>query len=208
MTPLLRRSFVVIGRTAAASADFSLEDLPGSSGRLDVLLRCVRAALLFSHGLRTDVRVYLVLRGGALAPRVLRVDGATARFIRPDERSLALLVQKTLRGAPQLPAGEFVEIKPGVALAAGDLDCVLADLGAAVRFVLEEGAPDLRGSGLVPDEHAAFFLGDHLGFDEATRAELAAIGATAVSLGPLSLHSDDAIAVLSNELDRLQANRS
>src|SRR5260370_886010 len=68
MAPLVRR-FVVIGQQASASNDFSLDDLPGSSGRLDVLLRCVRAALLVSHGLRRDVVVYLVLLGGRHAPR-------------------------------------------------------------------------------------------------------------------------------------------
>jgi tRNA (pseudouridine54-N1)-methyltransferase len=198
------RRFVVIGQTATASADFLLDDLPGSSGRLDILLRCIRAALLHSHGLRADVRVYLVLRGGPAAPRVLRVDGQRARFLRPDERSLALLVKKTLAAAPEGLSREFVELRPGVALAGGDLDAVFPDLGAAASFVLEEQAPDVRGVAFDSDD-AAYFLGDHLGIAPADRAHLAACGATAVSVGPLSLHSDDAIAVLSNELDRAKS---
>ena len=141
------RSFIVIGRTATASSDFSLEDLPSSSGRLDVLLRCVRAALLYSHGLRTDVRVYLVLRGSPLAPRVLRIDAATARFIRPDERSLAVLVKKTLGAAHESVDGEFVELRPGISLARGDLDCVLSELGGAQLYLLDEHAPDVRELG-------------------------------------------------------------
>ncbi len=99
--PAVRR-FVLIGQTASASGDFSVEDLPGSSGRLDVLLRCVRAALLFSHGLRSNVLVYLVLRGGATAARLVRIDGRTAKFLRPDERSLATLIKKTLQAVPPL----------------------------------------------------------------------------------------------------------
>src|SRR6516165_5192222 len=90
------RRFVIIGRGAVASDDFLLEDLAGSSGRLDVGLRCIRAALLVSHGLRRDAVVYLVLGGGPLAPRALRVRGAEARFLRPDERSLAVLAKKVL----------------------------------------------------------------------------------------------------------------
>ncbi|HVJ21656.1 MAG TPA: hypothetical protein VM686_39900 [Polyangiaceae bacterium] len=197
------RSFVVIGQTARASADFLLDDLPGSSGRLDVLLRCVRAALLYSHGLRSAVRVYLVLRGGPAAPRVLRIDSKSARFIRPDERSLALLVQKTLAAAPEELGSEFVELRPGVSLARGDLDCVLLDLGGTALYVLEEQAQDVRSVGRRYD-NSAYFLGDHLGFEPADRERLSALGATAVSIGPLSLHSDDAIAILSNELDRLE----
>jgi tRNA (pseudouridine54-N1)-methyltransferase len=197
------RSFIVIGQTATASGDFLLDDLPGSSGRLDVLLRCVRAALLYSHGLRADVRVYLVLRGGPAAPRVLRIDSKGARFIRPDERSLALLVKKTLAAAPDDLGSTFVELRPGVALANGDLDCVLAELGGAALSLLEEHAPDIRGLDLERSD-TAHFLGDHLGFEQADRERLTALGATAVSVGPLSLHSDDVIAILSNELDRLK----
>src|SRR5436189_6123979 len=92
-TPAYVRRFVVVGQTASASGEFSTEDLPSSGGRIDVLLRCVRAALLVSHGVRRDVIVYLVLGGGPSAPRVLRFSGCDAQFLRPDERSLALLVK-------------------------------------------------------------------------------------------------------------------
>ena len=71
--------------------------------------------------------------------------------------------------------------------------------------LLEEHAPDVRDVGLEHDD-AAYFLGDHLGFEQADRERLAALGATAVSVGPLSLHSDDVIAILTNELDRLEAS--
>lgn len=196
------RSFVVIGRTATASAEFLLDDLPGSSGRLDVLLRCVRAALLYSHGLRSDVRVYLVLRGGPSAPRVLRVDSQRARFIRPDERSLALLVKKTLAAVPDALGDDFIEIRPGIAAARGDLDCVLADLSGAALCVLDERAPDVRGLALPRD--AAYVLGDHLGLDVTDQQRLSALNALGMSVGPLSLHSDDVIAILSNELDRVE----
>jgi tRNA (pseudouridine54-N1)-methyltransferase len=167
-----------------------------------VLLRCIRAALLVSHGLRQDVRVYLVLRGGPAAPRALRIDGSTAKFIRPDERSLALLVQKTLAAAPSELGPTFVDIRPGVALARGDLDCVLRDLGDAPLYVLDEGAPDIRAVALRTNA-AAYVLGDHLGFTPADREMLATRGASAVSVGPASLHSDDVIAIVSNELERL-----
>ncbi|HET9933405.1 MAG TPA: tRNA (pseudouridine(54)-N(1))-methyltransferase TrmY [Polyangiaceae bacterium] len=202
------RSFIVIGRTATASPDFSLEDLPSSSGRLDVLLRCIRAALLYSHGLRAEVRVYLVLRGGPLAPRVLRIEAATARFIRPDERSLALLVKKTIAAANDGLGREFAEIRPGVSLARGDVDCVISDLGGARLYLLDEQGSDVRESGIGDQREntdSAYFLGDHLGIEPKDRDHLASLGAMAISVGPRSLHSDDAIVVLWNELDRREA---
>ena len=193
------RRFVVIGRTALASPDFLLQDLPSTSGRLDVLVRCVRSALLLSHGVRRDTSLYLVLLGGPSAPRSLRFDGATAEFLRPDERSLAVLAQKAL-SVPTSGEG-FVRVRAGIAAAAGGLDAVLADLGAMTPYVLDEHAPDVRGAPIdAPD--AAFFFGDHLGLDDAARGALAAIGARPVGLGPRSLHAEDAITVLANELDR------
>ncbi|MDP9002115.1 MAG: tRNA (pseudouridine(54)-N(1))-methyltransferase TrmY, partial [Myxococcota bacterium] len=90
------RRFVIIGRSAIASDDFLLEDIPGTGGRLDILLRCLRAGLLVSHGIRRDVVMYLVLLGGPRAPRVLRADASGLKFVRPDERSLATLAKKAL----------------------------------------------------------------------------------------------------------------
>ncbi len=201
------RRIVVIGQKATASGEFLLNDLPGTSGRLDVLLRCVRAALLVSHGLRGDTIVYLVLLGGPRAPRTLRIEGAVAAYVRPDERALANLAQKALAK----PAGErgFALFRRGIAVAEGGLDVVLEDLGACTPYVLEEGAADVRDEPLTqePGLPDAFFIGDHLGFDEGTRARLAAIGARPIAVGPVSVHADDAVTLIVNELDRRQARR-
>jgi tRNA (pseudouridine54-N1)-methyltransferase len=206
----MTRRFVIVGQKATASPDFSLIDIAGTSGRLDILLRCLRSALLVSHGLRRDTVVYLVLLGGPLAPRVLRVDGRHVRFIRPEERMLAILVQKALaRSAPDAEPGVFVEIRPGLAVARGGVDAVLADLGSGghtpgATYVLEEDARDLRDGPLASDD-VVVFVGDHHGFDEPTRARLAAAGAVAIGVGPISVHADDAITIVCNEMDRRQA---
>src|SRR5580765_1209215 len=140
------RRFVVIGQTATASPDFILDDLPGSSGRLDVLLRCVRAALLVSHGVRRDTEIYLVLEGGPRAPRTVKIAGATAEYLRQDERSLAGTLKKMLG---------FVEDKDafdagvrGIAIARGGLDVVVRDLGAFDPYVLDEGGANVRGAAI------------------------------------------------------------
>jgi tRNA (pseudouridine54-N1)-methyltransferase len=194
------RRYVLIGQTAFASSDFSLDDLPGSSGRLDVLLRAVRAALLVSHGLRRQVMVYLILRGGSAGPRLLRIDGRSAKFLRPDERSLATLVRKTLAAASS-PQNSFVELRPGLSVCDGDLSGLLAEANDAPCFVLHEEGADLRSQPLTSDD-AWFFIGDHLGFDVVSLALLERHGCRRVSVGPVSLHSDDVVTLLGNELDR------
>lgn len=200
----MTRRFVILGQKATASPDFSLVDIPGTSGRLDILLRCLRSALLVSHGLRRDTVVYLVLLGGELAPRVLRVDGRQVRFVRPDERMLAVLVQKALARAPvDAEFGVWSEIRPGLAVARGGLETVLADLGTAARhaYVLEENARDLRDEPIA-SEDVVVFVGDHRGFDPEARARLDELGATAIGVGPISIHADDAITIVCNEMDR------
>ncbi|MGO9835506.1 MAG: tRNA (pseudouridine(54)-N(1))-methyltransferase TrmY [Polyangiaceae bacterium] len=199
------RRFIVIGQRATASPDFLLDDVPGTSGRLDVLLRCVRAALLVSHGVRRDTIAYLLLLGGPRAPRALRVDGSVAEYLRPDERSLGTLVKKALATPRAGPA--FAVTKHGLAVADGGLDAVLADLGSATHYVLDQGAADVRTCPL-DVRNGAFFVGDHLGFGETIRMHLATVGATPIGIGPVSVHAEDAIAVVANEVDRrTQASR-
>jgi tRNA (pseudouridine54-N1)-methyltransferase len=194
------RRFAVIGQKASASEEFLLDDLAGTSGRLDVLVRCLRAAFLFSHGLRTNVVVYLVLLGGERAPRVVRVDGAAVRFLRPDERALAVLLQKVLASRPEAPG--WVEVKPGIAVASAGFEAVLADSCAATIFLLREGASDIRSATLPPAGELLFVLGDHVGLPAAVEEVLAAKGAHPIGVGPVSIHTEDVVAIVTNELDR------
>ena len=193
------RRFVIIGRTAKSSPDFSLDDLPSTSGRLDVLLRCVRAALLLSHGVRKDASVYLVLEGGGGPPAALRFEGENAHFLRPDERSLAVNVKKAL--AEPAPSGTFQEVRRGIAAVSGGLDAVLADLPACAKYVLEMGGADIRQTGM-EEADAAFFMGDHLGLAPSSRETLTALGARTLCVGPLVLQAEDVITLTNNELDR------
>lgn len=200
------RNFAIIGQKASASDEFILDDLPGTSGRLDVLVRCLRAAMLSSHGIRRGVVVYLVLLGGPRAPRVVRVDGAGVQFLRPDERSLAVRMKKVLASRADEATDAWVTVRPGFAVARGGFERVLADVDDARPFVLDEGATDIRGARGLGDAHALFVIGDHLGVPDDVRARLDAIGAERLSIGPVSVHADDVVTIVTNELDRLSAS--
>ena len=194
------RRFVVIGQRARASPDFLLADIPSTSGRLDVLVRCLRAGLLVSHGVRRDTIVYLCLLGDPERVRTLRFDGPAAKYMRPDERSLATVVKKALA----TPCGEsFAEVRHGISIAAGGVERVWAELEGSALYLLEEGSPDLRDEPLA-ERDCAFVIGDHLGLPESVREALGSRGARATSVGPLSLHAEDVITLVSNELDRRQ----
>lgn len=195
------RRFVILGQKARASTDFLLADIPSTSGRLDVLLRALRAALLFSHGVRKDSLVYLLLLGLPEQARTLRIDGAASRYLRPDERSLATTLKKLLALPCEGP--EFAPARPGMAIAAGGVETLWPELATSRVYLLEQDAPDIRQCDLSAAD-SCFVLGDHLGVSESLRAWLLEHGATPLSVGPRMLHSEDVIALIHNELDRLE----
>jgi tRNA (pseudouridine54-N1)-methyltransferase len=89
-------SFAVLGHTARSDGAFSLNDLPSSGGRMDVLCRCVNASLFLSHTLRRNVECCLVLLGPPFPPKTVKFSGASVRSLNPDERSSASLIKKAL----------------------------------------------------------------------------------------------------------------
>src|SRR5215471_1784383 len=135
------RRFVIVGQRARTAPDFSLSDIPSTSGRLDVLLRCLRAGLLVSHGVRRDTAVYLCLLGTPERPRTIRFEGPAARYMRPDERSLASVVRKALSTAAD--GGAFTPVREGIAIADGGLPVLWNELAGTALYVLEEAAPDI-----------------------------------------------------------------
>ncbi|HMK16347.1 MAG TPA: tRNA (pseudouridine(54)-N(1))-methyltransferase TrmY, partial [Methanomicrobiales archaeon] len=116
------RTFAVVGHLAPTGNGFSLDDLPGSAGRMDVLCRCVNAALALSHGIRRDAEARLLLLGPPSPPKEVLIRGDTVRSLSPDERSTAALIRKALA----LPVGEaFRESTPGILVRRGDLGGLL-----------------------------------------------------------------------------------
>jgi tRNA (pseudouridine54-N1)-methyltransferase len=94
-----------------------------------------------------------------------------------------------------------VPVRPGIAIAAAGLDCVVPELSTSRLFLLEPGSVDVRDCDL---RHAdvTFLLGDHLGLPDALREQWLGLGAQRLSVGPVILYTEDTIALVANELDR------
>ena len=184
-------TFAIVGHLARTDGEFSLNDLPGSGGRMDVLCRCVNTALFLSHDLRRDVDCYLVLCGEPAAPKTVRFSGNAVRSLSPDERSAGALIKKALN----IPTGsEFREAAPGVSVRKGGLLRLMTEHSFAV---LDETGSDVRTVDKIPD---AFILSDHLNFTKEEESMLTLC--SRYSVGPTCLHADHTITVLHNELDR------
>ena len=190
------RRFVVVGHKAVTNSKFSLNDLPGGAGRMDIIARCVNASLFLSHDLRRDVEFFAVLLGEPTPPVTIKFSGEHVRYLSPDERSPAALIKKALeRGIP--PEGE-AEATPGVYISKRSFADVISGMNNLVY--LHEDGEDIRSVELTGNE--TFVLSDHQNLTPEEEAVLESKGAKKVSLGKKLYHADHCIVMVNWETDR------
>jgi len=93
-TPTNQRNVIVLCQNVShdvASGIFDVNNL--LKGRVDVLARCVTSALWVSNGVRADTTLYLMLSPHNVT---VEVRGSRVRSLTPDERTVALYLQRTL----------------------------------------------------------------------------------------------------------------
>ncbi|SDM54034.1 tRNA (pseudouridine54-N1)-methyltransferase [Halogranum gelatinilyticum] len=190
------RQFIVLGHDVPTEPDFSLDDIAGGAGRLDVLCRCVNSAFFLSHAIREDVRVHLVL-GDELT---VRFEGSDLRRLNPDERSTSALIRKALEKKDEAIGHMPAESSPGVSVYRMDFEATLehASRDATVVELHEEGDPVVD---VDPPENPLFVLSDHNDFTDEEAELLAEAADERVRLGPEILHADHSITVAHNYLD-------
>lgn len=186
--------FAVIGHKAVTEPTFTLNDMPGAAGRMDIMCRCINTSFFLSHDMRRDVECFLLLKGGD-TEKTLVFSGETIRSLNPDERSAGALIKKGL----STEAGEeFKKAADGIRIRKGGLAKLLSEYQFAV---LDENGEDIRTAETLPEN---FLLSDHMNFTEEEEEELIK-DLPKYSVGPRVLHADHTITVLLNEFDRRRA---
>ena len=190
------RQFIVSGHDVPTTPDFSLDDLAGGAGRLDVLCRCVSSAFFLSHAIREEVRVFLVLADEF----TIRFEGSELRRLNPDERSTAALIRKALSEREEAIGHIEVETSPGVSLSRRGFEPVLESVSenGTVIQLHETGDPVVE---VEPPEDPVFVLSDHRDFTKTEAELLGELADKRVRLGPERLHANHAIAMAHNWLD-------
>lgn len=196
--------FIVLGHQAPLEPEFSLEDIPGTAGRLDVLCRCVVTGLLQSHGIRSNTTIETVHQDEL----TVTFDGSSIRNLRPDERSTAARYRDALEAGKKAIGALPVTVDAGLSVVRAGIESRLAETTAPVIQLTPAGEPITEWD---PDPAATFVLSDHEPYSDADLDRLEGHVDRELSLGPVALHADQAITIAHHYLDtngyrRFQAN--
>ena len=195
---LLERWFAIIGHRAPSSGVLNLNDLAGSGGRMDVLVRAVNSALFVSHGIRQDSHVLLHLMGGAGPNRRIWFDGSSIGGVRPDERSIAGQIKGVLKEEVP-PRGHFREFSSGILHSGGGVEQTVEEWKSRGVFpvVLDAGGGDFSEVPTTMD--LGFIISDDKPLDQEDTRSLQ--GSVSLSLGDRWLQGHSCIAILHYLLD-------
>ncbi len=220
------RNFIIIGHRAATTPEFSLNDLPGSAGRMDLLTRSVSSGFCISHGIRRDVEVALVLLGPDDPPKTIRLVGSELKYLNPDERSTGALIrnalikineknkqrkiEETTQSKSKYPtskknalalAGELLS-SPGIYISNNGLSEVLKHYSkkSNIMYIHENG---LDISGMKFANECTFVLSDDKDFTDDEEKLIKDYAESEISLGPIIIHTDHCISIIHNYLDRV-----
>jgi len=188
------REFVVVAHKVPWDGDFSLNDLTGSGGRVDLVARAIGAAFLFSNGIRKDTRAHLVVNTNPKKPRSIRFESDKLRYLNPDERNTSSLIRNALVRCPE--SGE-VESSPGVFASRKGFADVLAESQKPLVWLVE-GAKRPDWSAL---RDASFIVSDQQDLTKEEAEIVRKIGATEAGLGERSLHTDHCVVVVNHYLE-------
>ncbi|ABR56253.1 tRNA (pseudouridine(54)-N(1))-methyltransferase TrmY [Methanococcus aeolicus] len=197
--------FIFKANKSITNGEINLKDLPGSSGRMDLVCRCVSSAFFLSHDLRRDTIFYSVHYGAPNPPVAIKFVGSELKRVSPDERSIALFIKKALDKSPmQL----WKESTSGIYIAKKEFKDIILEKkneGKEIYYLHKDGE-DIENifnkENNAENKNIVFILGDHIGIGEEDEKFLEDIGALKVSLSPLELHANHCITIVHNALDK------
>lgn len=195
----MNRGFLIVGNKAVTKP-FSLNDLAGSAGRMDILCRFVAQALFISHGIRKNVEVYLLLLGEPEPPKAIKIVGKEVKTMAPDERNIAGLIRKALKIECNK---NWKRSTSGIYISKKNLKKLLDELTNRYKIVyLKETGKDIRNFVKQIDKDCLFILGDHLGLSEEQERIVKDYASEVISVSPISLQADQCVVIVHYELDR------
>jgi len=212
------RNFIIVGHRAMTTPQFTLNDLSGTGGRMDILARAVNSAFFLSHDIRRDVEVTIVLQGPEDPPKTIRFLGSELKYLNPSERSTGGLIRNAIikhtvgktesnninSDAEKLKTDGLPNeqnTSPGIFISANGFPEVLKFYSTKSTLIhLHESSPDISKTDL--DGELTFIFSDDMNFTAEEEELIKEHTSHEFSLGPLVYHTDHCLSVVHNFLDR------
>lgn len=194
------REFLVYSRKGSTSPDFTLKDLPGSGGRMDLNARCVISALWVSRTMRRDTRIIISLNGLPDPPLAIAFDGKELKRVSPDERNISIWIKKALKKTGEIEGKEWLETHEGIYLSKKSFQDLIKDNKDRSFYILHEEGKDIRGVEIA--ENPFFVLGDHVELPKKEEEFVQRYSSEKLSLGPESYFTSQSITLVHNKIDR------
>jgi tRNA (pseudouridine54-N1)-methyltransferase len=193
----MQRKFAIIGHRAPSTGEIFLNDLPGLSGRMDVLARAVNATLFLSHGVRSDSQIIVHLTGGDSGPRRIMFVGSEIGGVRPDERSISGHFKSIIKTRLP-PIGIWKNVSSGIYQSGGGIESTLKDWeeqGVSIYLLHKDGAK----LPINMDGDVGFLLSDDIPFSESELNIFAKYDK--ISLGEIWLQGQSCITIIHHLID-------
>jgi len=195
------REFILRALKAKTSPDFTLDDLPGSGGRMDLVCRCISNSLFVAQDMRRDTIFHAVLEGPLLPPKIVSFFGETLRNVAPDERNVASHIQRALEEGRDLKLGEEKEISPGIKVFKKSFERLIKEKSENSQLIyLNKKGKDMNDFEF--KKNVVIVLGDHIGLPRESEKLLKRLKSEKLSLGPKTYLASHCIVIVHNILDR------
>ena len=189
----IKRAFLIKASKSCTAPIFSVRSLASTSGRLDVIIRCIFSAFIWNGLIRKDTKFYAVLEGPPSPPLVIEIDGSELNYLPNNELGMANLIIKLMRN----------EKIRGFKIYKENFKNLVTKLKSKYNVLyLHEMGKDIRKMSFNPKDKYLFILGDHIGIDKESERYLLSLKIPLVSLGPISYLSSQCIILVHEELDR------
>ncbi|HDJ89871.1 MAG TPA: hypothetical protein ENG40_04180 [Thermoprotei archaeon] len=188
----MKYSILINSYTGHTAADFSLNNIAATSGRLDLVIRCIIATFYGNSHLRKNVDFYAVLNGPPNPPKVIRINGRKIKVLPNTEKEMARILYDILKGK---------EVS-GFTLLNLSFSEILKNLYLEKYkfiYIIERGN-DISKVNFSEKEKYLFILGDQKGLNKNDENILKKYNAKEVNLGPISYLTSHCIVILNNEL--------
>jgi len=205
----MRLTILLDAARCHTSDDFLIRDVPGTSGRLDVVCRVLAATFNTAPRLNSCLTFLSVLGGPPEPPVLLRVSDVLDEGIPEGELALAVIIKGLLNlyrttGKGQAAAWpQFTLMRQGFE----ETLRLATKNGAQLCYLVERGAP-LESSELNLAKPIVFVLGDDRGLPPEHEALLSRYQAKEVAIGKQSLLGSHVVSLLLLGLARRSTEHS